>query len=186
MMNRGGQAFSGWLETESWFPGATAIDRARLVASMLGVSTEMIDRWISADATPGEDEREAIGRLSEGAVTGAMWDEPVGIDDGDGDDVASFLRSCRGLKIGMPPTPPAVIHPALLCELGGPIGSLPSGPPFRSITDPVHPGLFVLAGPGVAIVLDETLGWAMREALTIGLQDVRAAAHPSTSGQIIG
>lgn len=146
-----------------------------------------LERWESGEVLPGESEREEIGRLTDGAVTGAMWDEavPAGVQSANEEtgNVIAFSRFSKTIDLERPA--PA---PALLCEISGPLGTMPSGAPFRVMTDPVAPGLFVLAGPGVALVLDESLGWAMCEALTMGLQDIRAEARPiaAAAGRTIG
>lgn len=185
-VNRGAQALNGWL-------AYNFVYREGRVACTLGVSIETIGRWRSGEATPGEDEREAIGRLTEGAVTGAMWDETVlptviGVDPGDprGDVTGRFVVDEAGQVDSSPPLP--FLPPALLCAISGPLGTVPSGPPFRATIDPTCPGQFVLAGPGMAIVLDETLGWSMRDALTAGLQDIRGAGTGAgaTTGSLIG
>lgn len=162
MMNRGAEALVDWMFARI---GTTE----ESVADALGFSLDTIARWISGSVMPGEDEREAIGRLTNGVVLGAMWDEAVtGIvtDTVPADAPADIAAA------------PLSFYPALLCEISGPMGTVPPGPLFRTITDPMRPGLFVVAGMGQALVLDETQGWALREALTIGLQDVRADRVP--------
>lgn len=183
--NRAAQALENWLVRDGDWNDALAALIART-----GASTLMINRWLSGEVKPSAHTIEAIGRLTDGAVTGAMWDEMVlptviGIDP---DDLRGEASAMFNINDAIPATVAPVPTPALLCEISGPLGTMPSGAPFRVITDPVAPGLFVLAGPGVALVLDESLGWAMREALTMGLQDIRAEARPiaAAAGRTIG
>lgn len=153
MMNRGALALGEWIVSDP--------DPSRVIQlAELAGSGSTYTRWVNGRVIPGDEAREAIARVTENAVTWSMWDEAAPSAD------AAVPE----------PQPEIAPSPALLCELGGVAGTVPPGPLFRAIVDPARPGVFVLAGLGFGLVLDEASAWALRDAATAGLADLRAAS----------
>lgn len=157
MMNRGASALGEWIITD---PDAS---RVLQIIELAGSGSTYV-RWVNGQVIPGDEAREAIARATENAVTWSMWDEAAPSADASVPDPEPE------------PQPEPAPSPALLCELGGVAGTVPPGPLFRAIIDPARPGVFVLAGLGFGLVLDEAGAWALRDAATAGLADLRAAS----------
>lgn len=122
-----------------------------------------VERMLAGTLAPCQEWGEELGRLTEGALTSAMflkpWDGVLPEQPPERADAAE----------GRPVEALAVIH--------GRLGEVPSGPLFKHMIDPTHPGTFVVTGLGMAWTFDENSGFAMRTAIAAGLMDV-AAARP--------
>jgi len=147
MTNRGAKALRAWIDDDSSM--TRAVDICEVANGMLST----FDRWLEGLVLPCDEDRARIAELTDNAVTWAMWDEAVAV---------SPVQA---------KTEPAA-KPALLCELSGPLGTVPSGPLFRAIVDPARSGVLTVSGLGLAVVLDEVGATALRDVLANGLVDL--------------
>ena len=113
--------------------------------------------------SPTDDVWDAIGHASDGAIARTMFSDPY----------PGELPPVEGAFDAPVATPDA---DRVLVEIGGPIGTVPRGQVWNAVH--AFGSQFALVGPGVAIVLDETNAWAMRGALTDGLQALRRHREP--------
>jgi len=89
-------------------------------------------------------------------------------------DVAQWVRRVTGYRV-LPgdwtapvPQPPGN---QMTCTIDGPIGTLPQGPVWRAIVAEER-DRFVLAGPGVALVLDRFTAKAMLAVLSTAIEEM--------------
>jgi hypothetical protein len=149
MTNRGAKALRAWIDDDSSM--TRAVDICEVANGMFST----FDRWLEGLVLPCDEDRARIAELTDNAVTWAMWDEAVAVS---------------------PPVNVApAAKPALLCELSGPLGTVPSGQLFRAIVDPARSGVLTVSGLGLAIVLDEVGATALRDVLAKGLVDLANA-----------
>jgi len=149
MTNRGAKALRAWIDDDQSM--TRAVDICELANGMFST----FDRWLEGLVLPSDEDRARIAELTDNAVTWAMWDEAVAVSPPD-----------KAKPAG---------KPALLCEISGPLGTVPSGPLFRAIVDPARSGVLTVSGLGLAVVLDEVCATALRDVLANGLVDLANA-----------
>jgi hypothetical protein len=127
--------------------------------------TDDLHRLLAGVIRPGDAMAEWLGDISSGAVTTAMFDRAY-----TGEWPFAFAAAESVAEVTAPDAT------GVLVEIDGPIGTLPLGPVWQAVHG--FGNQFALVGPGVALVLDETNAWAMRGALTDGLQALRRHREP--------
>lgn len=170
--NKGAVALADWLIAKADF-----LEKPVPGCHPLNSGTTM-ERILAGDILPEEEFALALAEATEGAVLPEMFGLPS--------DTGSSASGALPLNVGaegkasepgnIPPAPasaPSIIGDLPpLGVLGGP---LPSGRLFHPIADGRFPGGFVLTGCGIAINLDESTAAALRDAVTAGIEHLRAA-----------
>lgn len=167
----GAKALAHWLVEHRDF-----IDRPKSGTHPLNCGTT-IERILAGDLLPEEDFAIDLAEMSEGAILPAMFGltpaDPVlqessvpGFPLSPGMDV----EAPEPARLSLAPVPSSPLPP-----LGALGGALPPGRLFHPIADTRFPQGFVLTGCGMMLCLDESTAKAMRDALSVGIDHLRAA-----------
>lgn len=176
--NRGAEALADWIVAN-----AEHIDQPKPSNHPLQCGT-VIERILAGDVLPDEAFAVDLAEATEGAVLPEMFGLPThDMQTSSLAEVAphSTVRDGAASEPGSPPVPASTPTPGLP-PLGALGGALPPGRLFHPIADARLPGGFVLTGCGVMLCLDESTAKAMRDALTAGIDHLRAA-RLSTCGR---
>eukprot|EP01136_Pigoraptor_vietnamica_P018423 Opistho-1_new@64812 len=170
--SKGAMALAHWLIAH-----ADMIERPVTADHPLNFGTT-IERILAGDILPEEEFANALADMTAGAVLPAMFGlhaEPSSCASGPARQTADAQEKTPEPGPDSPAPASARSMPGDLPPLGVLGGQLPAGRLFHPIADGRFPGGFVLTGCGIAINLDESTAAALRDAVTIGIEHLRAA-----------
>lgn len=136
-----------------------------------------IERILAGDLLPEEEFAIDLAEMSEGDILPAMFGlmpDRVAIES----SVSGVFALSPGMDVEAPEpmrTPAAPVPSSILPPIGALGGALPPGRLFHPIADTRFPQGFVLTGCGIMLCLDESTANAMRDALAVGIDHLRAA-----------